>query len=107
MGNSPTDSRKREAKELTDLPAGLIRKPADLHAVRSATGPWRGVPLRIIATAAAALLTMTIASGKLDCQALAHEVGSIFDIVISLGSGGVVADISGILRGSSTYGKLE
>lgn len=64
---------------LTDLPAGFIGESADLHAMRSAARPGGGVAIIVESTR----FTVAVASGELDRQALTHEVGSIFEEVIS------------------------
>ena len=66
--------RGRGSGRVTDLPARIIGKSTDLHAMRSAAGP-RGVGALVIKSAS---FTVAGASGKLNCQALAHEVGSVF-----------------------------
>jgi len=65
---------RRGVGGLTDLPAGFIGKSADLHAMRSAARPGGGVAIIVESTR----LTVAVASGELDSQALTHEVGSIF-----------------------------
>lgn len=58
----------------TDLPACIIGKSSDLHAMRGATRPGRAGALVV----EGASLTVAGAAGKLDSQALAHEIRSIF-----------------------------
>jgi hypothetical protein len=69
-----TASAENEARALTDLPAGIIGESSDLHAMGSAA---RARSTAAFVTVSAALLTVTGATGELDREALAHEVGSI------------------------------
>jgi hypothetical protein len=59
-------------------------EPADLHAMWRAPGPGR----RVTVVVEPVLLTVTIASGELNCEALAHKVGSIFEHLVSQGTVG-------------------
>ena len=79
-----TESAEKEVGDLTDLPGSIIGEPADLHAMRSATRPGS----RVSVIGKPIWLTMASASGKLDCQALTHKVGSIFEYLISQGPAG-------------------
>jgi len=55
------------------LPRSISREPADLHAVRRAARPRS----RVSVVAEPVCLAMTGASGELDRQALAHEIGTM------------------------------
>lgn len=57
----------------TDLPACIIGKSSDLHAMRGATRPGRAGALVV----EGASVTVAGAAGKLDGQAFAHEIRSI------------------------------
>jgi hypothetical protein len=59
-------------------------EPADLHAMRRASGPGR----RVTVVVEPILLTVTVASGELNGEALAHKVGSIFGRLVSQGTKG-------------------
>ena len=67
-----TEAVEDEARALTDLPAGIIGKSSDLHAMGGAARA-RGTAFVVVST----WLTVAGTAGKLDCEALAHEVGSI------------------------------
>jgi len=98
-----------EGSRVTDLPAGIARESGDLHAVSSATRTGNGA---LAMAAQVASFTVTGATCELDCEALAHEIGSIFfaeRVYISLGTDGALVAKEGKVGrvGSSTYGKLE
>lgn len=59
-----------EGTGVTDLPTGLTWKSRYLHAVRSTPGARGGA-------FAGRKLSSASATGELNCQALAHEVGSM------------------------------
>jgi hypothetical protein len=79
-----TESAEKEVEDLTDLPGSIMGEPADLHAVRRAARPGRRVAIVIKPV----WLTVTIASGKLDREALAHKIRSIFEYLVSQGTPG-------------------
>jgi hypothetical protein len=72
-------SVEKEVEVLTDLPARFIRKSTDLHAVGSSAGARRGA----LMVTKCACFAVTGATGELDGEALAHEVGSIFAKVLA------------------------
>lgn len=64
-----------ENESLTDLPAGIIGKSSNLHAMRGAARPGRSAA--VLGVSAAGLLTVARAAGELDREAFTHEVGSV------------------------------
>jgi hypothetical protein len=69
-------SKERNGSGETDLPAGIVWKVFDLHAMRRA--PWARLPA-LVGREVASARRMTRASCKLNGQALAHEVGAILE----------------------------
>ena len=71
--NPRNPDTRNYGKDGTDLPTGIVWEPRNRHAVRSSPGPWRGALL-----VAKAGLAVSSPTGKLDGEALPHEVGSVF-----------------------------
>lgn len=76
-GICPSSIRGEGSRSITDLPAGFSRESTDLHAVGCSARARSGA-LVVAKAAARGSFAVTGATGKLDGQALAHEVGSIF-----------------------------
>lgn len=62
-------------RKVTDLPARVIGETGNLHPVRGASWPWSRT---LVAGATGIVLTIARASGELDRQSFAHELGSVF-----------------------------
>lgn len=69
-----------QTKALTDLPAGIIGKSSDLHAMRGAARPWRTVAVLVVSSAA--LFPVAGATSELDRETFTHEVGSVLSAFV-------------------------
>lgn len=93
-----------ETEAGTDLPAGIIGEPSDLHTMNG-TARARGLSLIV---AGKSSLALTRASSKLHGKTLAQEVGSILIIMtrqLACDSKSTVG-VAGYPASSGTYEKL-
>jgi hypothetical protein len=83
---------RRSGRALTDLPAGILGKSSDLHAVRGAARPGRSAAILGVSAA----FTVASAARELDREALSHEIGTILCMPLARDSGGDVSGRPGI-----------